>query len=43
MKRNVDLVRKILLKMDDHQQGYALNDLAVPDFAEEEIGYHFSY
>lgn len=40
MKRNMDLVREILIKMEEHEQGYAPNYLAIPGFTEEEIGYH---
>ena len=40
MKRNMDLIREILIRMEDHEHGYAPNYLSIPGFTEEEIGYH---
>lgn len=40
MKRSMDLVRKILLAMNDHEDGYAPNDMGIEGHSEEEIGYH---
>jgi Hypothetical protein (DUF2513) len=39
MKRNMDLVRQILIAMDDHDHGFA-PDMNIEGFTEEEIGYH---
>jgi hypothetical protein len=40
MKRNMDLVRQILLALDEHETGYAPHDLQFEGFNEEQIGYH---
>ena len=40
MKRDVDLVRKILLACADHEHGYAPRGLAIEGYSEEQIGYH---
>lgn len=39
MKRDLDLVRKILLTIEDHPQGYA-PDLEFDGYTAEQIGYH---
>ncbi len=40
MKRDVDLVRKILMACTDHEHGHAPRDLAIEGYSEEQIGYH---
>ncbi len=40
MKRNMDLIRAILIKLEEYQHGHAPNDLGISGFSEEEIGYH---
>lgn len=40
MKRNMDLVRLIMMRLNNHQHGNAPNSLEIDDFSEEEIGYH---
>lgn len=40
MKRNMDLIRAILIRLEEHEHGYAPRGLEIPGFTEEEIGYH---
>ncbi len=40
MKRDMDLVRKILLELEKHKHGYAPRPLAIEGHSEEEIGFH---
>lgn len=40
MKRNMDLVRQILLKIHEHEFGYAPHDFSIEGYTAEEIGYH---
>jgi hypothetical protein len=40
MKRDMDLVRKILMVCADHDHGCAPHDLAIEDYSGEQIGYH---
>jgi hypothetical protein len=40
MKRNMDLVRKILFKIEEHEHGYAEQNLSIDGFTAEQIGYH---
>lgn len=40
MKRDMDLVRAILIAMEDHEKGFAPDSLGIPDYSEEQIGYH---
>jgi hypothetical protein len=40
MKRDMDLVRSIVLAIEEAPNGYAPNPLDVPGHTEEEIGYH---
>lgn len=39
MKRDLDLIRKTLLAIEDHPQGYA-PDLKFDGYTDEQIGYH---
>lgn len=40
MKRNMDLVRRILLLMNEHEHGYSPQKLEIEGYTEEQIGYH---
>jgi len=40
MKRDMDLVRKILFAVEKHPSGFAPNKLEIPGHTEEEIAYH---
>lgn len=40
MKRDMDLVRLILLEIEDHQHGLAPQRLPIEGYADEQIGYH---
>jgi hypothetical protein len=40
MKRDMDLVRKILLVLEEHPHGFAPQHLAIEGFTEDQIGYH---
>lgn len=40
MKRDMDLVREILLAVEKHPHGFAPDGLALSGYSEEQIGYH---
>lgn len=40
MQRNMDLVRSILLRMEDSPSGWAPDSLGIASFTPEQIGYH---
>ena len=40
MKRDLDLIRKILLAVEDHPHGFAPFPLTLADYTEEQVGYH---
>src|SRR5688500_9150721 len=40
MKRDMELVRRIVLTLEDHEHGYAPSDLFLPGYSQEQIGYH---
>ena len=40
MQRNMDLVRTILMRMEDNTSGWAPRDLGIKAFPPKEIGYH---
>jgi hypothetical protein len=42
MKRDMDLVREILMVMEDHEHGFAPNPFEVPGYTEEVVGYHLA-
>ena len=42
MKRDLDLVRKILLALEDHEHGFAPNEFRVEGHTDEEVGFHAS-
>lgn len=41
MKRNMNLVRKLVLEIEDNPTGFVPKDLAIEGYHKEEIGYHF--
>jgi hypothetical protein len=40
MKRNLDLIRKIVLSVEEHPHGYAPADLKFDGYDDETVGYH---
>jgi hypothetical protein len=40
MKRDMDVVRAILIVIEDHPRGYAPDPLSVAGYSDEQIGYH---
>ena len=40
MKRDMDLVRLILLKLNENEHGFAPKDFEITGFSEEAVGYH---
>ena len=40
MKRDMDLVRKILLALEEYEHGNAPDELNIEGYSEEQIGYH---
>lgn len=40
MKRDLDLMRLILMACEEHPHGFAPRDLALPGYTKEQIGYH---
>jgi hypothetical protein len=40
MKRDLDLVRLILKACEEHPHGFAPRTFELPDYSEEQIGYH---
>lgn len=40
MKRDMELVRQILLRLNEHEHGFAPDELAIEGFTEDQIGYH---
>jgi len=40
MKRDMELIRKMALAIEDSPSGYAPDDLGIDGFTEEQIGYH---
>ncbi len=40
MKRDMDLVREILLKIEKHEHGMAPDNLSINGYTEEQVGYH---
>lgn len=40
MKRDLDLIRKIVLTIEDHQHGRAPRAIEVDGYTDEQIGYH---
>jgi Hypothetical protein (DUF2513) len=40
MKRDMELVRKILLEIENHESGYAPMNIAIAGYTEEQIRYH---
>jgi hypothetical protein len=40
MKRDLDLIRKILLALEEHEHGFAPEELVIEGYSEEQIGFH---
>ena len=40
MKRDMDLIRKIMLAMEEHPSGYAPDKIIIDGYSEEQIGFH---
>ena len=40
MKRDMDLVRNILLKVEEHEHGHAPRKVEIEGYSDEQIGYH---
>lgn len=40
MKRDLELIRKIILAVDDQEHGYVLDNLKIENYSDEQIGYH---
>ncbi|MCK4340490.1 MAG: DUF2513 domain-containing protein [Phycisphaerae bacterium] len=40
MKRDMDLVRQLLLKIEEHEHGLAPRNLPIDGYDDEQIGYH---
>jgi hypothetical protein len=40
MKRDMELVRKILLGMEEHPHGFAPGDFKLGEYSDEQVGYH---
>lgn len=40
MKRDMDLIRKILLEAEQDNSDHGLSDFLIPGFTQEQIGYH---
>jgi hypothetical protein len=40
MKREMDLVRKIIFALEERPSGFAPSDLTITGYIEEQIGYH---
>ena len=40
MKRDMDLVRKILLTIEEEPHGHAPSELMIDGYTEEQVGYH---
>jgi hypothetical protein len=40
MKRDMDLVRKIVFALEEHPSGFAPNPLKIDGYTDEQIGYH---
>lgn len=40
MKRDMELIRKLLLVIEDHPEAYAPDSIEVPDYQEDIVNYH---
>lgn len=40
MRRDMDLIRKILLAVEDGEHGYAPHELTLAGYSEEQVNYH---
>jgi hypothetical protein len=40
MQRDMELIRKIMLVVEQHEHGFAPRDLTVDGYSDEQVGYH---
>ncbi|MEX2495706.1 MAG: DUF2513 domain-containing protein [Woeseia sp.] len=40
MKRDMELVREILLKLNEYENGFAPNSFEISGYSDEQVGYH---
>lgn len=40
MKRDLDLIRKFLLKMEEHEHGYTPQRITLDGYTDEQVGFH---
>ena len=40
MKRDLDLIRKLVLAIEDNPTGFVTDDVHIDGYSEEQIGYH---
>jgi len=40
MRRDMDLIREILLAVESHEHGYAPSKISVEGYTDEQVGYH---
>lgn len=40
MQRDMDLIRKLMLLVEQHEHGFAPRDIEIDGYTEEQIGYH---
>lgn len=40
MKRDMELIRKIMLAIEDHPSGYAPDKIVIDGFTDDQIGFH---
>src|SRR6476660_1465967 len=40
MKRDMDLIRKIMLAVEEHEHGFAPRQIVIEGYTKEQIGYH---
>lgn len=40
MKRDLDLIRKLLLLMESYEHGYAPTEISIDGYTDEQIGFH---
>jgi hypothetical protein len=40
MKRDMELIRKILLSVESHEDGFAPRELSIEGYSDDQVGYH---
>ena len=40
MKRDIDLIRKLVFTIEEHPHGFAPNEINIDGYTSEQIGYH---